>query len=322
MQDGTARRPTTDWRIHLGAHKTATTHFQRVLEARRPDLRQDGIHALTPSTFRPIWTEREKRYRRWRRLITAGVPVGAAGTKSFLREIGAPNRPGGRIVLSEENIIGDTRHGLGAVLYPDLSWRVGLLRSSLGGNAQVRLFFSIRNLATFLPSIYAEALRFFAFDAPFETVAAAALAQPPRWTDVVARLRTAWPEASVSVWRYEDYAAHDLAVFNHVTGCTFDKLPSLPRPRSTMTPSEQAVRAAEREAGRDDLDIMRRKARVAEIYAAAPATKTAATFRPLTPPQVDRCTETYEADCAALAASGLLWTPEPALPDHERTRCP
>ena len=307
----------TDWRVHLGAHKTATTHFQQVLETCASDLAQDGIHILTPSTFRSIWTARVNRTRRGRRIFPASMLIGAIGSSAFRRRIAGPGHSTGRIVISEENVIGDTPHGLGAVLYPDLSWRVGLLRSLLGRNTPVQIFFSVRNLATYLPSTYAEALRFFAFDAPFETVAATALAQPPRWTDLVARLRAAWPEASVSVWRYEDYAAHNLSVFNHVTGCAFDALPSLPRPRSTMTPSEQAVRAVEQDLGLDGLDIRRRAERVGKIYADAPATGADTAFHPLTPAQVDLCTQAYEADCAALATSGLLWTPAPL--DHQRS---
>ena len=43
MQAAAARPPVRQWRIHLGAHKTATSHLQETLAAVRDDLVGQGV---------------------------------------------------------------------------------------------------------------------------------------------------------------------------------------------------------------------------------------------------------------------------------------
>jgi hypothetical protein len=43
MSAAETRSPVRSWRIHLGAHKTATTHLQETLTAVRPALAERGI---------------------------------------------------------------------------------------------------------------------------------------------------------------------------------------------------------------------------------------------------------------------------------------
>ncbi|MDO5705258.1 MAG: hypothetical protein Q4G49_09340, partial [Paracoccus sp. (in: a-proteobacteria)] len=43
------------WKVHLGAHKTATTHVQRVLDSIAGDLRAQGIALLPQAIGRPAF---------------------------------------------------------------------------------------------------------------------------------------------------------------------------------------------------------------------------------------------------------------------------
>ncbi len=44
--------PITTWRIHIGAHKTATTHVQEILTLMRPQLVARGIDFIDNHTVR------------------------------------------------------------------------------------------------------------------------------------------------------------------------------------------------------------------------------------------------------------------------------
>src|ERR671915_2577538 len=48
LQSGPVRR----WRIHIGAHKTATTHLQETLTALRPALAAQGVDYIPNSLVR------------------------------------------------------------------------------------------------------------------------------------------------------------------------------------------------------------------------------------------------------------------------------
>ena len=44
--------PVSHWRIHIGAHKTATTHLQQTLAAIRPRLVEQGIDPIPLAALR------------------------------------------------------------------------------------------------------------------------------------------------------------------------------------------------------------------------------------------------------------------------------
>jgi len=72
----------------------------------------------------------------------------------------APVRVGPEVVVvSEENVLGVPGHVLTRTFYPLASQRIGRL-ASLSLEADLRCFLSIRSQDRFLPSAYAEALKF------------------------------------------------------------------------------------------------------------------------------------------------------------------
>lgn len=306
--------PVAEWRLHLGAHKTATTHLQRTLDALRHRLAPDGVDILLTDDARRVWAEQMRRYRSYRRahkgLIALGLPPPRHDRARFDSGLAELRTGGATILVSEENIIGEACAAIADPLYPDLVARLGMLRALIGRRARVRLFFAIRDMGDFLPSAYAEALRFFPVDGTFESVLAPALAEPPRWRDVIGRIRRTWPEAPVTVWRYEDYQPNAHAILSRLVGADPGALPAIPRPARTMTPSAAAVRAVEADRRvLNALDYAARVRAVARIYDAAPAAADAPAFRPLTPEQAARCAAVYAADCADLEQEGLLFTP-------------
>jgi hypothetical protein len=149
------------------------------------------------------------------------------------------------MVLSEENWLGkSSAQALSSNPYPHALHRIRAFAPLLDA-AEVRLFLTIRSFDTLLPSAYAEALRCAPVPGGFGRVRKAVANHPPSWLSVIAQLRSAIPHASLTIWRYEDYREHGIALMNELCGCDIGAPPSLADPVHTRTPSAKAIAKAE-----------------------------------------------------------------------------
>ncbi len=296
-ESGAACPPVRHWRIHLGAHKTATTYLQETLAAVRGDLVRQGIDFLPSSEVRERALARALGQRR----PGARVPIlGAARMRGAIETVLAPLRVGPEVVaFSEENILGMPDHMLRVPLYPRAATNVGRL-ASLAGRAEVVFFLSIRSYDTLIPSAYVETLK----HAPpppggFREAWARLRAAPPSCCDLVARLRAAAPKVPLRIWRQEDYRANARAIMEAFCGGALGPLPELSDPTWTRSPSAGAI--AEAEALPRDLPPAERLARVRAIFAAAEPG--ADRFRPLDPAERQRLRALYDADLERIAGA-------------------
>jgi hypothetical protein len=295
MQAADAWRPVRQWRIHLGGHKTATTHLQETLAAVRGDLVGQGLDFIPCALVR----ERNLAQTLGRRRPIARLPfVGSARMRAAIESVLAPLRAGPEVVVfSEENIIGMPAHMLMMPIYPQAAVNVGRL-ASLASQAEMVLFLSIRSYDTLLPSAYVETLK----HAPpppggFEDAVARSLSGPPSWFDLVSRLRAAAPGIPLRIWRQEDYRANARAIMEAVCGRALGPLPEISDPTWTRSPSAPAIAAAE--ALPRDLPRAERLARVRAIFAAAEPG--ADRFQPFGPAERQRLRAHYEADLERIA---------------------
>ena len=284
-------------RLHLGAHKTATTHLQRVLTRRTAALARLGVDFVPPEALRPVL--REARGWRHRLLGRTGARLAAA--------IEARATGLDVLAISDENLLGDISDVLNPRLYPRLARRLAVL-APLAEGREVHLFLAIRPLDRVWASAYAEALRHHRpRPGRLAALEAAAIADPPSWLDPIARLRDTFPRAAVTVWRYEDYRTHGRAIAGLFLGRDPGWLPDLPPPRWTISPGPAGVRAAE-QVTLPMPGNLRRK-RIAGLYAAHPAAEEGP-FAPFGRDAVLRLQERYSADLEALDRDGLLAHPE------------
>ena len=275
-------------RVHLGAHKTATTHLQQALHRHRDALGAADIDFLRPVELRPALR------------AAAGwptLPWGAA------RRLGAAidglRSGAGTLAISEENLPGQIRDLFDEVPYRHLGTRLAPL-ARLAGEAPLALFLAIRPFDTLWPSAHAEALRHYPHDPDrIARLGRIARTRPPSWLDVVERLRRACPAAEIRVWRYEDHAAHWREAAAAFLGRDTGRIPEVNRPSWSMSPSAEGVRLAEAVGARD------RRAAVAAIYAAHPA-KAGAPFAPFDADEAAALRRRYDEDVAGLRAEGLL----------------
>jgi hypothetical protein len=291
LQSGPVRR----WRIHIGAHKTATTHLQETLTALRPALAAQGVDYIPNSLVRG----RKLAPNLWRRRPITRLPIiGPARMREALEAVLEPLRLGpSTVAISEENILGVPHQLLATPIYGHAALHVARL-ASLGQRAEIEIFLSIRSYDMLLPSAYAESLK----HAPpgvggFEALRARLLAAPPSWFDLVSRIRAAAPEVPLRIWRQEDYRANAHAIMQAFCGCEIGVLPEISDPTWTRSPSAEGIAAAE--ALPHTLTRAERDARVRAIFASPSGER----YQPFTPEERRHLRAAYDADLERIAAS-------------------
>jgi hypothetical protein len=282
--------PVRHWRIHLGAHKTATTHLQETLTAVRPALAERGLDYL------PNQLVRERRLARelWRRRPIARMPlIGAKFMREAIEAVVEPLRLGPEtVVLSEENILGIPDQILGVPFYPQAAQSVSRL-ASLTARAKLVFFLSIRGYETLLPSAYAESLK---FRPPREGGfnSGRLMAETPSWYDLVTQIHRAAPGVSLRIWRQEDYRANAHEIMAEVCGLELGPLPDISDPSWTRSPTAEGIRQAE--ALDRELSMKARRAQVGEIYATAGGER----YRPFGEAERTELRARYAADLARI----------------------
>jgi hypothetical protein len=252
-----------EWRVHVGAHKTATTHFQALLADAAPLVRENGGAVLLADALRAQARAvrddtpglRGLRYRLRTRLQAPARLRASAGACSF-------------VVASEEALIGSVPQVLHSDFYPDLRG-IDLVRRAARG-ARLELFVSIRSYDTLLSSTLFEMLKVFPdakerWEAGMDRV----LARCTGWPGLMARLERRVPDARLGFWCQESYTSDPAAVLRQFTGCDLPDLPPVPPPARTRAP---ALSALEEIATLDPgLQNAERAARVRAIYERHPA---------------------------------------------------
>ncbi|MGY6704893.1 hypothetical protein [Roseinatronobacter sp.] len=184
--------------LHIGAHKTASTHLQRVLRRNQARLDACGVACFGPQRLRNKMKLPQ---------LGADHPAGRRVIAPLVLALQQAQSRGQRLVISEENILGTTRSDIiacGDRLYPNADGRVARLLTLLGAQ-DVTLYMAVRNPPDFINSAYGQQIKggnlidFDSYVAGFDPLAL-------RWSDLVARLVACPAVGRLVLWRYEDYA--------------------------------------------------------------------------------------------------------------------
>lgn len=187
-------------RIHVGAHKTASTYLTACISAVEQQLLQRDFMVLTPPIARDDTIQIG-------RLLSDSPKPGQYRRRArrLLRGFVNDHR---ELLISEERILGILRSqyflGKENRVYITADQRLGRLLDILG-TTDVTLLLAVRNPATFLSSAFGEQLRqggtlsFEEFAGGFDPMAM-------RWSELVERL-AATGATRLVCWRYEDLAA-------------------------------------------------------------------------------------------------------------------
>ncbi|MDO5606192.1 MAG: hypothetical protein Q4G25_13625 [Paracoccus sp. (in: a-proteobacteria)] len=277
-------------RIHLGAHKTATSELQYALRTVRGRLARGGLGYLGPRALR---SESLPLYAAMHETHPEAAPKLRAGLADWL---GAHEHH----LISEENIIGSTYRGsmfgAGGQLYPHAATNLARLLD-LMGHPQVELFLSLRDPALFVTSAYGQQLRMgvsIDIDSYIKGVDIAALS----WADLARRLLAVPGVTRLIVWRYEYYNALRPLLLERMLGPALAAI--VPPPSRRNAGISAAAYNALLQTAMEDLDTP-----VAELVrqacAAHPRVRGVPSMRPLRPRLYLRSRRAYMHDLAEMA---------------------
>lgn len=217
-------------KLHLGAHKTASTHLQKTLQKNSARLDAGGICYIPLARLRTIFTRQLRRAFRSARdsnvkSLNKGILL---SLKDELHrresETGMRYRS---LILSDENIFGSLKrlHDSGA-LYGDCEMRLECLAGLFRG-CNVKVIYGIRNYADFYPSAYAELVRDGATCDSFSEFMDRLHLENNSWTTICRCISAAFGEANTRVFRHEDYARIIGNIIEEIagssTGIEFDR---------------------------------------------------------------------------------------------------
>jgi hypothetical protein len=198
--------------VHLGAHKTASTHFQKGLRRSRAAFEAAGVALYTPPELRRPGEKLKDR-------------VGLSYIRGGRRKDWSPAmmtrtaQGHARLVISEENILGQMSGAQGrheAQLYPEAGARVAALAEAVAP-LPLSLFLTIRDPAGYLTSAWSQSL-YGGFGEGFDTFVERIPLHGVDWAGLVERLIAVPGVAGVTVWRKEDYPAVAVQAANALAG--------------------------------------------------------------------------------------------------------
>jgi len=292
--------------LHIGAHKTASTHLQMAMTRGRGALEGQRVAYFGPDELR-------RRGLGVPEYLSADVEDTAHGE----RIRAALATPCARLVLSDENLLGNA-HNVEMIrtarLYDRAVARLARLAPLLPPG-RVVLALGIRNPAGFLVSAYAQRL----MSGRVQSYADYTRGLDParlRWVDLIERLQTALPHAACHVWRYEDYPANAPRVLETLLGAAASAArpgPGVAHPGLSAQAHEILMAEAPALATQGEEVI---KARVKALRTAWPKGAQHPGFQPYDPAMLRRAEAAYSEDCACIATMPgvhALWAGKPVV---------
>ncbi len=295
------------WRVHVGAHKTATTHLQDTLAyISLVERERQGLQFLPRKIGRPMFAEI------LRTTESDGADSVSAATASFVDEMRPFISESRDMVLSEENILGFPLELLSDPIYPKLEERIRFL-NVLTQDRSVRVFLSIRSFDQVLPGAYSTALR---FNRRTKEKREAFLSnmEPARfcWVDLVKRIQSVLPQVDISVWRQEDYQLAETDILTHFTGLALTGTSGIRTPDDTRRPRRESVQIVEQRCDDPSITDSAWKDWVDETYLKGRIEASSEPFTFFDAAQIAHFQEMYRHDCAELSDMGVLFDPEGA----------
>ncbi|MBN9890474.1 hypothetical protein [Salipiger abyssi] len=225
-------------RLHVGAHKTATTYLQQYLAQNRSVLAHHGTAYWDTQDIRFKFKLAWDQHRLDRRSLRARLGTRIRGDRIQMRmkEWFALDRD---VLISEENLLGECDDFFGGAIYPDADARLALLAKVLP-DKPLEVWLCLRGYPDFLASIYGEASRFWTCPAPEEFVERHA--QPDgKWIEVIDRIRAALPTARLRVWTYENFRRLEPRLVEGMTGVAPTRLTPLAQSEVRASASAKAI---------------------------------------------------------------------------------
>ena len=201
-----------DIKLHLGAHRCASTTFQTYLWANRTALAHKGVTCWTPRRTRDGLLRGLVRHPALITLNDERLAVRATGRMRIefqrLERLGQET-----LLISEENLIGTLRNNLADTrLYPMLRERLLRFRPAFEGH-RLQIGLCVRSYEDYWASALAYLL-LKGFPKPSEDMLDFLTTQPRRWRSLVRDIAAVFPDADIMVWPFERLCSQPSAVLD------------------------------------------------------------------------------------------------------------
>ncbi|MEL6599576.1 MAG: hypothetical protein AAGK98_11920 [Pseudomonadota bacterium] len=288
--------------LHLGVHKTATTHIQHTLGANTGWLAARGRAAPVEADIQQIF----QRPMKWALDPPVNWAVIRGSVSDGLRDAsGAADLT----ILSFERFLGPLRDLFARdALYPEAPTRLAALAGLLRDH-EVCVFLALRDYGAFAASAYCEALRwgpFFPFDAVREDLLREGLLD---WRPLVGAVQDAFGPDAVRLWRYEDYANAPAPILRTLLDLTENPTTEVAaQPRVRYSAAAVALMGREATA----LPPRAHPRRIAELAEEYPVDGARPGFDPWTAEEAGLLSTRYAAHLSELPAPLFLPSPDRA----------
>lgn len=198
--------------LHLGAHRTASTHVQGVMGNNKALLAEAGIGAPPQKPTHAAITGQ----------LSGVIPVIPGSFNRFIKQSGFESSD--VLVISDENITGFLNnifaHG---AFYPHTARRLKRLCKMLPAMPR-KVVFSIRPYDSFFASAYGRWLTPERMVIPRENLAELVLGLERGWQDVTADIIAAFPDSELVVSEYSSDRRFGQMQLRHILGPLTDEL--------------------------------------------------------------------------------------------------
>lgn len=176
---------------HIGLVCTDDGQLLKSLLRNSQRLAEHGVAVPGPSKYRDIMRDVTQKY--------PGMRLQSDSQEAILETILDDDTPS-RLIFSSDLFLSAANKAYGqGKLYPR-AYRAGWLRNIFADH-EVSFHFSIRNPASFLPALWKRVTR---DDTPFQDFIGRTDPRTILWSDMIARMREAAPDADIHVWCNED----------------------------------------------------------------------------------------------------------------------
>lgn len=176
--------------LHAGAHFTEEDRLMRCLLRNKEDFSRRGVAVPGPGKYRTLLRDT---------IAAMQDAPPAPDARDVLMDLILDEEDADRVLLSHMFIFGApracVRDGLMYCLAPERMQQL----STLFPDDDIELFMTMRNPATFLPSLFGST--------PQEDMNAFLRGRDPyaiRWSDTMAAIRSAAPDITITTWCFED----------------------------------------------------------------------------------------------------------------------
>lgn len=196
--------------LHLGAHKTASTHLQKSLVRNEKLLADNDVRFFGPRYLR----DPDHNFQDLFGLRAIGEPTGGRSGSEQITYLANGAR---RVVLSEENALGPVfTPAMPGVLYPQAGHRLSKFVASVAP-FPVTLFLAVREPSKWIASLYSQ--RVVGGDLQtFDAFMGDTKLEQLKWSHLVNRFRKIPGLGMIHLWQKEDYPEVSVPVFRRMLG--------------------------------------------------------------------------------------------------------